>query len=245
MESVLRGQLAAADFAPDLQFDFKLARLTAPTWNNHHDFLISDFATFELGLDAERDGYDAVCIETITDGGYEALRAALDIPVLSAGHASYLTALLLGRRFSIIVVWDGFKLAHERSLRQADLLDRCASIRDLGMGPGDVSFANMFGGREDTYYPLMAEVGLKCVEEDGADVVILGSTTMYKAAPYLAEHLPVPVVEPAAALYKQTETILGLHLTHSRNAYAKAPTLKTDAVHAMLDAVDELGAASP
>jgi allantoin racemase len=237
--TIKSGQLAGADHFHGIEFDFRLCRLSAPVWDNHLDFAVSDLATIEAGLNAENEGYDAVCIETITDGGLDALRSALSIPVLSAGQASYLTAMQLGRKFSIIVVWKGFRLAHERTLRMHGLEAHCASIRDLGMNPADVNFADMFGNREREYFDSIANVAKQAAETDGADTVILGSTTMYKARDYVSKHLPFPVIEPAVALYKMTESVLSLGLTHSHAAYPKATAPKAGVVQAMVSAVDE------
>ena len=43
---------------------------------------------FEAGLSAEDDGYDAVCIDTMSDSGVNALRSVLDIPVIAPAKAS-------------------------------------------------------------------------------------------------------------------------------------------------------------
>ena len=239
IETIKRGQLAGASFAPDIDFEFRMCRMSAPVWDNYFDFCLSDLATVEAGLGAELEGFDAVCIETITDGGLEALRSALRIPVIGAGQAAYHTALLLGRRFSIIVVWEGFRLAHERTLRLHGLSDRCVSIRDMGFKPGDVDFADMFGDREEEYYARMVEVARDAVARDGAEAIVLGSTTMYKARPHLARHLPVPVIDPATALYKQAETLLSLRLTHSPAAFPPAGMPRADVVHAMVNTVAE------
>jgi Asp/Glu/hydantoin racemase len=239
IDAIKEGQLSGARFPADLEFEFRVCRFSAPVWDNYRDFALSDFATVEAGIDAEREGFDAVCIETITDGGLEALRSVLRIPVLGAGQCAYQTALLLGARFSIIVVWEGFRLAHERSLRLHGLSDRCASIRDIGMRPDEVNFANMFGSREQEYYDRLAEVAMRAIEEDGAHCIVLGSTTMYKARPHLAGRLPVPVIDPATALYKQAQALLELGLTHSRAAYPHATVAKDDEIHRMAGAVDE------
>ena len=53
-------------------------------------------ALFEAGRSAQEDGYDAVCIDTMSDSGVNALRSVLDIPVIGPGRCSYLTALMLG-----------------------------------------------------------------------------------------------------------------------------------------------------
>ena len=36
----------------------------------------------------------------------------------------------------------------------------------------------------------------KAIDEDGADVILLGSTTMHQAGDYMAAHLPVPGDQP-------------------------------------------------
>jgi Asp/Glu/hydantoin racemase len=48
----------------------------------------------------------------------------------------------------------------------------------------------------------LAEAGRKAIEEDGADVLLLGSTTMHQAHAYLAERLPVPVINPGPLVPK-------------------------------------------
>ena len=71
---------------------------------------------------------------------------------------------------------------------------------------------------------------------DGAEVICLGSTTMHQAHGFLAENLPVPVVNPGPLTYKLAELVLGLRLTHSRAAYPKPKVSKDAMVHAMLEA---------
>lgn len=59
------------------------------------------------------------------------------------------------------------------------------------------------------------------MHERRADAICLGSTTMHQAHGFLAENLPVPVVNPGPLTYKLAELVLGLRLTHSRAAYPK------------------------
>jgi Asp/Glu/hydantoin racemase len=230
------GQLANVRLLPDVEFDFRMAKLAPDVWDNHYDLMLADLGLVMLGARAQEEGYDAVVIETIGDGGLAELRALLDIPVVGAGQAAHLLALALGRRFSILVVWEGFKLIHERTLRAYGWEDRCASIRALDMKPGEPDFADMFGGREDRFYPALAALARRCVDEDGADVVVLGSTTMYAAYGYLRDAVDVPVVEPAAASYKAVEGLLALGLTHSRRAYPPATAPLAEILQAMATA---------
>ena len=74
------------------------------------------------------------------------------------------------------------------------------------------------------------------VEEDGADVICLGSTTMHQSHAYLAEHLPVPIINPGPLSYKIADALLDCGLTQSRTAYPKPLVPKHEMIHAMLDA---------
>lgn len=109
------------------------------------------------------------------------MRSILDIPVLGPGQASYLTALMLGNNFSILTLWESWRGLYLRNLADYGLLDRCRSIRSPDFPP---NVENQFAGRREEVFPLLLEQGLKCVEEDGADVICIGSTTMYEAHPF-------------------------------------------------------------
>jgi allantoin racemase len=86
---------------------------------------------------------------------------------------------------------------------------------------------------------------MRCIEQDGADVICLGSTTMHQAAAWLAERLPVPLVNPGPLTYKLVESLLALKLTHSRACYPKPQVPKLGMLHAMLDAAAAAPAMRP
>lgn len=186
---------------------------------------MGDLSLFEAGLTAEEDGYDAVCIDTMSDSGVNALRSVLDIPVIGPGKASYLTALMLGTRFSVLTKWDPWMHLYPKGLQEYGLADKCASIRSINVQPG---VANLLGGKEEEVFPKLRDVGRRCID-DGAVVICLGSTTMHQAHGFLAENLPVPVINPGPLTYKLAELVLGLGLTHSRAAYPK-PHVAKDAM---------------
>ena len=52
-------------------------------------------SVFEAGLKAEEEGYDAVCIDTVSDSGMYALRSKLSIPVINPGQVAYKLCELL------------------------------------------------------------------------------------------------------------------------------------------------------
>ncbi|MEZ5102136.1 MAG: aspartate/glutamate racemase family protein [Thermoleophilia bacterium] len=217
---------------PELDVDYRPIK-AGPAWgDSYHDWLLGDLGCFEAAATAQDEGYDAVVIDTMTDSGLDALRSVLDIPVIGPARASYLTALLLGHRFSVLTQWEPWHGIYEKSLQAYGLADRCASIRSIGMPP---DLRNLLGGKEEVVFPRLLAEAERCVE-DGAHVICLGSTTMHQAAAWLAERLPVPVVNPGPLTYKLAEAMIALRLTHSRAAYRTPLVPKRELVRAMLDA---------
>lgn len=198
-----------------------------------HDWGLMELAIFEAGSNAQAEGFDAVCIDTMSDGGMAALRSVLDIPVIGAGKASMLYALTLGARFSVLAQWDPALPRYRKVIRDYGFEGQCASVRSLGQPP---DFANLLTGKEDEVFPRMRDIALRCIEEDGADVICLGSTTMHQAAEYLAAELPVPVVNPGPLSYKLIETFLALGLSHGRTAYPAPVEPRLELLHRMMRA---------
>jgi allantoin racemase len=227
-----RAQLDAVKLGPDIQFDYRPVKAGPDLFDSFHDLTLADTSMFEAGVTAQEDGYDAVCIDTMSDSGMNALRSVLDIPVISPGRASYLMALMFGSRFSILTQWDPWKAIYKKALQEYGLADKCASIRSINIPP-DVE--NLLGGKEEEVFPRLTEEGLRCVE-DGAEVVCLGSTTMHQAHTHLVKNLPVPIINPGPLTYKIAEMVLSLGLTHSRKAYPKPHKLKLAMIHHMMDA---------
>lgn len=227
-----RAQQNSVQLGPDIEFDYKPVKAGPALYDSYHDWLLADMSMYEAGITAQEEGYDAVCIDTMSDSGASALRSVLDIPVIAPGKASYLMALLLGNTFSVLTQWDPWRGLYRKGLQEYGLADKCASIRSINVPP-DVE--NLLGGKEEVVFPKLVEVGLQCVE-DGADVICLGSTTMHQAHAHLAANLPVPVINPGPLTYKLAEAVLGLGLTHSRTAYPKPSVPKLEMAHMMMEA---------
>jgi allantoin racemase len=226
-------QMQGVELGPDIEFDFRGVKAGPALFDSYHDWVIADLALFEAGKTAQEEGYDAVCIDTMSDSGMNGLRSILDIPVIGPGRASYLTALMLGSTFSVLTQWDPWIGLYKKGLAEYGLADKCVSIRSINRPP-DVE--NLLGGKEDEIFPLLREAGLACIEEDGAEVICMGSTTMHQAVPYLQRELPVPVINPGPVSYKLAELMLGLGLSQSRKAYPRPTVPKPDMMEAMMEA---------
>jgi allantoin racemase len=225
-------QTKQAKVADDISFHFRPAKVKHLIYGSYHDDLLMHLGVLEAGIDAESEGFDAVVIDTMSDSGLPYLRSVLDIPVIGTGQAAFHTALLLGRKFSIVTLWHGWTRQYESCLGNYDLLDHCASIRATDNDP---NLSTYLTGKEEDVFPELVEVSLRCIEEDGADVICVGSSSMFQAHAYMAEHLPVPVTSPGASALKMVETVLDMGLTHSRHAYRRADAPQGEKLHRMLD----------
>lgn len=225
-----QGQLQSVKLGPNIDFDFKAVRIAPVNYVSQQDILLADVGILEAGLSAQEDGYDAVCIDTVSDSGMAALRSVLTIPVIGAGRHAMLAAQMLGDRFSILSMWSRWNHLYTKSLADLGMSHKCASMRSAEMEPNN---QELLKGREDTVLPALYKVAMQCIEEDGADVIILGSTTMHETHAYLAEKLPVPVINPGPLSYRLAETALRLQLTHSKTAYPTPLVPRPDMFRAM------------
>ncbi|CAH1662973.1 aspartate/glutamate racemase family protein [Chelatococcus asaccharovorans] len=228
-----KAQLGAVKLGPDIAFDFKPVRIAPVNYVSQQDSVLADVGMLEAGLQAEADGYDAVCIDTVSDSGMAPLRSVLNIPVIGAGRHAMLTALMLGDRFSILAMWDRWRHLYAKTLAELGLGAKCASVRSAGLQPNNQS---LLAGKEDEFFPALHEAAMRCIEEDGADVIILGSTTMHEAHAYLAARLPVPIINPGPLTYRLAETAIRLKLSHSRVTFPSPAAPATARLAAMGDA---------
>jgi len=192
-----------------------------------YDVLLMDFSVVEAGLRAQEEGYSAVCIDTVSDSGLAALRSRLDIPVIAPGMSAFHMACMLGKKFSVITMWDEWFPLYEKTLTEYRLWERVASLRSIKTRP---DLKELLGGKEEVVFAKLEAAALKAMEEDGADVIVLGSTTMHQSHAYLSERLPIPVINPGQVSYKLCELMLSLGLSHSRKAYP-APENPNDAAY--------------
>jgi allantoin racemase len=164
----------------------------------------------ELVRAARDQGYDAVVIACFSDPGLDAAREATDLPVVGIQDAAMHLAAQIGYRFSVLTT-----LAHRAPLREraallAGLDRRLASCRPL-----DLPVLETVVNREQVVQKIV-RVGRQAIEEDGAEVLVLGCAGLGDLAIRASLELGVPVVDPNAAALKLCETLVDLDLSHSR-----------------------------
>ncbi|MCL2657115.1 MAG: aspartate/glutamate racemase family protein [Betaproteobacteria bacterium] len=224
--AMVESQLPAEFQRPDIEVTFVGAGRVSTLTDTYYDMAIAEMAVIEAGMCAQDEGFDAVCINTVSDSGLNALRSRLRIPVLSPGQSAFHVACMLGHKFTILTMWDRWFPLYRKTLREYGLESRVASIREIAVPPDT---QELLTGKEDFVFGKLEEQALKAIKEDGADVIVLGSTTMHQSHAYLASRLPVPVLNPGVIAYKMCEMFLDLGLVHSTKAYPTPSQLKDEA----------------
>ncbi|WP_084583857.1 aspartate/glutamate racemase family protein [Sphingomonas azotifigens] len=219
-----RSQLADGLVGPGFVPEFAAVPWGAALGDSYHDMLLMDWTVFQAGIDAEAQGYAAVVVDTVSDSGVRALRSRLSIPVIGPGEAAFAMAMMLGKKFSILTMWPQWFPLYEKTLTEYGWWTRVASLRSIETRP-DVT--ELLAGKEEVIFEALAREARRAIDEDGADVILLGSTTMHQSAGFLARALPVPVINPGVIAWKTAETLVSLGLTHSKKAFP-APEVGKD-----------------
>ncbi len=211
---------------PDVIVNFVAPHNGARILDSYYEATLADAFVLDAGIKAADAGADAICVNSMSDSGVAALRSRLDIPVVGPGQSTFAMACLLGEKFSVITMWDRWNPLYRKSVKELGIEHRLASIRHIDVRP-DAS--ELLAGKEDFVFPMLEAAGRDAIEKDGADVLVLGSTTMHQSHNYLVSALPVPVLNPGLVALKICEMWLDLGLKQSPKAYRK-PDVLNDAV---------------
>ena len=165
---------------------------------------------------AEKRGFDAIIIGCYSDPGLDALRELLAIPVIGPGAASLHLAAQLGTRLSVLTPSGrGYGRVAAR-LRGSGIAPLLASVRGIGLSVMDL--AQQKPGALDK----AAEAARVAVDQDGADVLVLGCMSMAflpGVTQALGKKVGVPVVNPVIAALKTAEACVAMGLAHSKKAW--------------------------
>ena len=201
---------------PNFENVFVAAAGGARIIDSPYEQLLAEAFVLEAGCRAEVDGYAAVCINSMSDSALAALRSRLLIPVGAPASSAMLLACMLGKRFSVITMWPRWHSLYEKTIAEHGIAHRVASIRDIGTRPDT---AELLAGKEETAFELLHQAARAAIDEDGADVIILGSTTMHQSYGYLRRVLEVPVISPGLVAEKVAELLVLTGTSHSKKTY--------------------------
>lgn len=197
------------DYESDgLQIESIFVKTTLPPSKSRLRQLEQDVIYVEAALRAERDGVDAVVINTVVDYAIDLLRDTLSIPVVGAGESGMRTMVERGLSFSIVTVWpDLFAPYYDRVLAENDFGASCRSIRyALEESEGQPAREVVYAGVEDSSSSVADRVlrsAQSAVERDGAESIVIGCTCMTGLLDFLSGNLTVPVANPVGEAYKK------------------------------------------
>ncbi len=171
--------------------------------------------TAERAIQAEKDDFDGVILGCFGDPGLDALRELVSIPVVGPGETAMHVASMLGHRFSIVTVLESVVPSLERLARIVGLDGRLASVRAVNIPVLEL--------RKNIDFTLarLIEESRSAIEEDSADVIVLGCMSMafMGVSDSMQKSLGIPVINPALASLAVLEGLVSSGLSQSKKAY--------------------------
>ncbi len=169
----------------------------------------------EAVVRAQAEGMSAVIVGCFADPGLDALRELTSVPIIGPGASALHLAAQLGTRFSILSPLETPPGRGYERLCGLGLDVKLASVRGIDMPGLDVARCR------ETTLDRLQDAGRVAVQDDGADVLVLGSTCLgfLDVTEDLQRRLDVPVVNPVTAALKMAETLVAMGLSHSKRAY--------------------------
>lgn len=140
---------------------FEAVGWDAALGDSYHDMLLMDWTVFQAGITAEEEGYAGALIDTVSDSGLRALRSRLFIPVAGPGEAAFFAACMMGKKFSILMMWDEWFPLYEKTIPKYGLEKRLASMRSINTRP-DVT--ELLAGKEEVIFGKLEEAAMRCIE---------------------------------------------------------------------------------
>lgn len=192
----------------------ELIPFSNPKGSKHIDCTFGDYQSvwsFIRGIVAKVEEVkpDAVVIAGFGNFGMFALKEALDIPVLSIAEISQSIACTLGHKYSIMTVLKQNVPYQEDLVRLLRYENHCASVRGIQMDTNKVK------SNEEMLMRLKDELQA-LIDEDGAEVIVLGGARFCCYADELSEMLGVPVLDPVAVTVKYAEMMVEAGLCQSK-----------------------------
>jgi Asp/Glu/hydantoin racemase len=180
--------------------------------------LIGAYAAAQLAAE-HHERFDAVVVAAFGDPGLAGLREALPCPVTGLTEAALASACLLGKRFAIVAISQRIRAWYRETVQACGLEGRLASIRGLDEPLADI------GRVQDDQGERLVALAERCVDEDGADVIVLAGAPLAGLARSLRGRLPVPVVDGVSSAVRHAESLVALQPGRAqRGSFAAPPT---------------------
>jgi len=130
------------------------------------------------------DVYDAIIIACHCDPNLDAMKEVCTVPVIGIGEASMKLATMLGHSFTVVTTHIHSIPAKVANARKMHLQDLMVSVRAPGKGEEDLGDEQLF-----------LELSRRAVEEDLAEVIVLGCAGLTGMDKLIEKELGVPVLD--------------------------------------------------
>lgn len=204
--------------APTTQFKAVNSKSGPRSIESIYDAILSSPGTLEIVIEEGKD-YDAFLMACYADHPViAAVREITNKPVLGIAEASMHMACMLGHRFSIVTSTDSWVPILSDHVKNFGLSDRCASIRAVGLPILSAEAA----GRANAF----ASISQTCkdvLEQDGAEVICLGSAGMTGMDREIQQELGIPVLDGVACALKFLEGMVDYGVTISKRVTYATP----------------------
>lgn len=189
--------------SPDTEIIAATARFGVSYVENRIEAAIASHAVLEA-LAEHGEGCDAAIIAAFGDPGLWAAKELMEFPVVGISEAAFLTAYMLGHRYSIVCLTERLAVWYGECAREHGLGGRLGSVRALDKAPSDIAKA-----KDETRAALLA-LCTRAIAEDGAEVIVLGGGPIAGLAREIADRLPVPVVDGVSCAVRMAEGLVRL-----------------------------------
>ncbi len=153
------------------------------------------------------DDHDVVIVGAfIVPAVTTAAKEMCPVPLIATGEAGLAAASLVGQSIAILSIGAPARGMTEEVVAATGFADRVVSIRDIGLTGTELTADQP---RADAAAITLARAA---VEEDLADVVVLGAGSMEGMAARIQPEVPVPVISPVTASVCMAEMIHRLGL---------------------------------
>lgn len=164
--------------------------------------------------------YDAAIVAAFGDPGLSGAKEMMEIPIVGIAESAFLTAHALGRRYSILAVTKRLGTWFGECAQDHGLDGRLAAVRALDVPVSHISNARAETGR------LLVDLCHRTIEEDGAEVVIMGGGPIAGLAREVAHEIPVPVLDGVSCAVRMAEMLVDLNPTKARTGSQARPPAK-------------------
>jgi allantoin racemase len=203
---------------PDTELRVVSAEYGPVSIESAYDEALAQPATLERVRQANEEGYDVVILACFSDPGLDAAKEISDIPVIGIEESTMHIAAMLGHKFSITTAFRSRVPTRELHVRERGLESAYASTLVMNM-----SVLDMDANPEKAKARIL-ELARTAVQEDGAEVIVLGCAGLAGYAEDIERELGAIVLDPTSVAFKIAEAIVDLGLRHSKvGRFAKPP----------------------